>query len=63
MEIKELSGLLNLSESIIMELVRKGMPINKDKTFEFDIVKNWMSGEAPNLNKFEETEKKIVEKI
>jgi hypothetical protein len=63
MEIKELSVLLNLSESIIMELVRKGMPINKDKTFEFDIVKNWMSGEAPNLNKLEETEKKIVKKI
>ena len=55
MEIKELSVLLNLSESIIMELVRKGMPINKDKTFEFDIVKNWMSGEAPNLNKLGET--------
>ena len=58
MEIKELSVLLNLSESIIMELVRKGMPINKDKTFEFNIVKNWMSGEAPNLNKLGETEKK-----
>jgi DNA modification methylase len=63
MEIKELSGLLNLSESIIMELVRKGMPINKDKTFELNIVKDWMSGEAPNLNKVEETEKKIIEKI
>ena len=37
MEIKELSVLLNLSESIIMELVRKGMPINKDKTSRFDV--------------------------
>ena len=58
MEIKELSQLINLSESIIMELVRKGMPINKDKTFDFDIVRNWMSGESPNLNKFKENEKK-----
>jgi hypothetical protein len=63
MEIKELSQLINLSESIIMELVRKGMPINKDKTFDFDIVRNWMSGESPNLNKIKENEKKIVEKI
>jgi DNA modification methylase len=63
MEIKELSGLLNLSESIIMELVRKGMPINKDKTFDFDIVKDWMGSEAPNLNKVEESVKEVGEKI
>jgi DNA modification methylase len=63
MEIKELSGLLNLSESIIMELVRKGMPINKDKTFDFDIIKDWMGSEAPNLNKVEESVKEVGEKI
>jgi DNA modification methylase len=63
MELNELSGLLNLSESIVMELVRKGMPINKDKTFNIDIVKDWMSSESPNLNKVEYGEKKILEKI
>jgi len=63
MEIRELSEILNLSESIILELVRKGLPINKDKTFEIDVVKEWMAGESPNLNNVVENEKKIVEKI
>jgi hypothetical protein len=45
-----------------MELVRKGMPINKDKTFNIDIVKDWMSSESPNLNKVEMVKKKF-EKI
>jgi len=63
MEIKELSKILNLSESIILELVRKGLPINKNKTFEINVVKEWMAGESPNLNNVVENEKKIVEKI
>lgn len=63
MEIRELSEILNLSESIILELVRKGLPINKDKTFEINVVKEWMAGESPNLNNVVENEKKIVEKI
>jgi DNA modification methylase len=63
MEIRELSEILNLSESIILELVRKGLPINKDKTFEINVVKAWMAGESPNLNNVVENEKKTVEKI
>jgi len=63
MEIRELSEILNLSESIILELVRKGLPINKDKTFEINVVKQWMAGESPNLNNVIENEKKNVEKI
>lgn len=63
MKITELSEILNLSESIIMDLVRKGLPINKDKTFDIEIVKNWMSGESPNLNRNQINEKKNLEKI
>ena len=63
MKITELSEILNLSESIIMDLVRKGLPINKDKTFDIEIVKNWMSGESPNLNKSQTDKKKNLEKI
>jgi len=63
MEIRELSEILNLSKSIILELVRKGLPINKDKTFEINVVKQWMAGESPNLNNVIENEKKNVEKI
>lgn len=63
MKIEELSIVLNLSESIIMDLVRKGMPMDKDKTFNYETIKEWMSGEAPKLNKTEDNKFKVVEKI
>lgn len=63
MNITELSEKINLSESIISELVRKGLPINEDSTFNLDIVKKWMSSEAPSLSNNVTKNKYYGEKI
>ena len=49
MNITELSEKLNISETLISDLVRKGLPINEDKSFEYEVVYKWMSSEAPAL--------------
>lgn len=63
MTINELSEKLNLSESLIGELVRKGLPIKKDGTFDYDNVFEWMSTESPNLSKNESNKEYYGEKI
>ena len=63
MTIKELSEKLNLSETIISDLIRKGLPINEDKTFDFDIVVKWMSSESPSLSNNVSKNKYYGEKI
>jgi DNA modification methylase len=63
MKINELSTVLNLSESLILDLVRKGLPMNYDSTFDYDNVKNWMSSEAPILTNNGSEKKYYGEKI
>ena len=63
MNISELSEKINISESIILDLVRKGLPINEDKTFNYDLVFKWMSSESPNLSKTYSNKESYGEKI
>ena len=63
MSIQELSEKLNLSESIISELIRKGLPVNEDKSFNYDKVFEWMSSEAPKLSNDVKEKKYYGEKI
>lgn len=63
MTIQELSEKLNLSESLILDLVRKGLPVNKDKTYNFETVQKWMSSEAPSLSNNESQSNYYGEKI
>jgi DNA modification methylase len=63
MNLSELSEKINLSESIIMELIRKGLPINKDKSFDYDLVFKWMSSESPNLTKLNSNKEFYGERI
>ena len=63
MNLSELSEKINLSESIILELIRKGLPINKDKSFDYDLVFKWMSSESPNLTKLNSNKEFYGERI
>jgi DNA modification methylase len=63
MTITELSEKLNISENLISDLVRKGLPINKDKSFDFDLVQKWMSSESPSLTNNVSDNKYYGEKI
>lgn len=63
MKITELSEKLNLSESILTDLVRKGLPINDDKTFDLETVNKWMSSESPSLTNTQKKNKYFGEKI
>ena len=63
MTIKELSVQLELSENLISDLVRKGLPINQDKTFDIETVNKWMSSESPSLTNNLSKNKYFGEKI
>jgi len=63
MNITELSKKLNISETLISDLVRKGLPINKDNSFNYEIVYEWMSSEAPALTTNNSKQKYCGEKI
>lgn len=63
MRIEELSKEIELSESLILDLVRKGLPMNDDKTFSIEKVINWMSSESPNLKENNSNKKYYGEKI
>jgi len=63
MNITELSEKLNISETLISDLIRKGLPINKDNSFNYEIVYKWMSSEAPSLTTNNSKQKYYGEKI
>jgi len=63
MNIEELSAKINISESIISDLVRKGLPKNHDETFDFEKVFEWMSSEAPKLTENNSKKKYYGERI
>lgn len=63
MNITELSEKLNISETLIFDLVRKGLPINEDNTFNYEVVYKWMSSESPSLTINNSKQKYYGEKI
>lgn len=63
MNIDELSKKIEISENLILDLVRKGLPMNEDKTFTIEKVMSWMSSEAPNLKENISNRKYYGEKI
>jgi DNA modification methylase len=63
MNITELSEKLNISETLISDLVRKGLPMNEDNSFNYEIVYKWMSSESPSLTINNSKQKYYGEKI
>jgi DNA modification methylase len=63
MDLLQLSKILNLSESLINDLIRKGLPVESDNSFDLIKVKEWIAKETnsnPKGNVVKQKEKNRI---